>query len=272
MNLKTLTGSSIHAALQEARSLFGDHVVLLESAAPRDGQPARITVMADGAALDTAATPRRAAPTPARVPALAEDAAGRRTENVSTRAGARIDWSTDDEVPSGRPSVPALGPAARGTLYPSRSAALAPAAPAAPAPPALTASDIEHLLAAPLQALQARLDAMERRFGAAIIGAAHAFAAHPLFAALLAQGMRPQTATDAVRRARAERLRPGQRRGFAALGAGAGDAPPPRRHGSAPVGGHAAVYRAERGGQNVAPHQARPAHRLLRSPKARASS
>jgi flagellar biosynthesis protein FlhF len=39
-----------------------------------------------------------------------------------------------------------------------------------------------------------RIAGLERRLHSASIGAAHAFAAHPLFAGLLSQGMRPQTA------------------------------------------------------------------------------
>ena len=47
MNIKTLTGSSIHSALIEARRIFGDDVVLLESI-PAEGESlARITVMID---------------------------------------------------------------------------------------------------------------------------------------------------------------------------------------------------------------------------------
>ena len=47
MNVKTITASSIHAALIQARSELGDDVVLLESIPPSGDEPARITVMGD---------------------------------------------------------------------------------------------------------------------------------------------------------------------------------------------------------------------------------
>lgn len=47
MNVKTITAPTIHAALIEARRLLGDDVVLMESIPAQDGEPARITVMAD---------------------------------------------------------------------------------------------------------------------------------------------------------------------------------------------------------------------------------
>ena len=47
MKVKTLTGSSIQAALAEARRVFGDDVVLLESFPAQGDRPARITIMAD---------------------------------------------------------------------------------------------------------------------------------------------------------------------------------------------------------------------------------
>ncbi len=50
MNIKTIIGASIHAALAEARRLLGDDVVLLESVPPSGSEPARVTVMVDDAA------------------------------------------------------------------------------------------------------------------------------------------------------------------------------------------------------------------------------
>ncbi len=44
MTLKTLTGPTIRAALEDARRLFGPTVVLLQSAPPAPGQPASVTV------------------------------------------------------------------------------------------------------------------------------------------------------------------------------------------------------------------------------------
>ena len=198
MNLKTLTGSTIHAALQEARSLYGENVVLLESVGPQGGQPARITVFAEAA--EAAAAPRRAAPASVPAPAVPAFAAAAAAENLAPRPGSRVDFSADDALalpPAARGTLPTPAPAARGRLYPARTVSTAP--PSAPAPaaaaPALPLDALEKLLEAQMRAVQDKLDALERRFGQAVIGAAHTFAAHPLFAGLLEQGMRPQTAT-----------------------------------------------------------------------------
>ena len=69
MKIQTITGSSIHAALAEARRLLGDDVVLLESVPPAGSEPARITVMIDTVAAQKAPEPephvRRAVEEPA---------------------------------------------------------------------------------------------------------------------------------------------------------------------------------------------------------------
>jgi flagellar biosynthesis protein FlhF len=69
MNIKTITASSIHAALLEARRQLGDDVVLLESVPPRGSEPARITVMSDAPAPKPAARPALPAAAPRRAPA-----------------------------------------------------------------------------------------------------------------------------------------------------------------------------------------------------------
>ncbi len=57
MKIQTITGSSIQAALAEARRLLGDDVVLLESVPPAGSEPARITVMIDTSAAQQASEP-----------------------------------------------------------------------------------------------------------------------------------------------------------------------------------------------------------------------
>ena len=63
MQIKTITGASIHAALAEARRLLGDDVVLLESVPPSGSEPARVTVMVDDAVSQEVSSP---APAPRR--------------------------------------------------------------------------------------------------------------------------------------------------------------------------------------------------------------
>ena len=72
MNVKTLTGSSISALLAEARQLFGDDVVLLESVPPNGNQHARITVMVDA---PPSMAQRRVSPEPVMAPASAPEPA-----------------------------------------------------------------------------------------------------------------------------------------------------------------------------------------------------
>ena len=65
--------------------------------------------------------------------------------------------------------------------------------PSSPLPAHAATSRLEELLEAQLQLLHNRLDAMERRLGGAVVGASQRWVAHPLFAALLGQGLRPAT-------------------------------------------------------------------------------
>ncbi|MDX1532405.1 MAG: hypothetical protein R3362_12815, partial [Rhodothermales bacterium] len=187
MNLQTFTGPTIQAALAEARRRLGEDVVLLESAA-EPGQPARVTVLADGAALP------HSAPAPAAVPAAAP---------VGAPVGAPVVAPVGAEPaalgfgygaarapqPEGRAAYPAIGsapaapPARRGRLF---------APPAEPAP-SFSLDDVERLferhLAAQFDAhlgpLRERLDALERLTARFVPAGLQRWASHPLCHELL---------------------------------------------------------------------------------------
>ena len=222
MQLKTITGASIHAALSEARRLLGDDVVLLESVPPSGSEPARITVMVDAAAPQEAAAPAQTTgetveePSPYAPPGYGYGAArkpGR--EAVSTEESARLleQFSTAgdgavetiptsaflhdgshraEDASSFRPPTP-TGKPGRGRLFPDISDAGEPMQPSSPLPVHAATARLEELLDAQLTRLHERLDAMERRLDGAVIGASQRWVAHPLFAALLSQGLRPDT-------------------------------------------------------------------------------
>ena len=216
MKIQTITGASIHAALAEARRLLGDDVVLLESVPPQGSEPARITVMIDTTVQQT---PAPVAPPAAREAVLAAPAgygygaAKRRQANgVATEESARLlesfsmsgDGSvqalpasailddgphrTDDSMPPRQPYP--TGMSGRGRLFPEEGDAVRPSS---PLPAHAATSRLEELLEAQLKLLHNRLDAMERRLDGAVVGASHRWVAHPLFAALLQQGLRPAT-------------------------------------------------------------------------------
>ena len=216
MNIKTITGSSIHGALAEARRLFGDEVVLLESVPPSASEPARITVVIDGPSQEAAAPApagRRTAeePTPV-VPAGYGYGAVRRTDGgrlpaeESTEAVASFSQGSSRLVPA---RLPDSGPrggeavfdserdarkkAGRGRLFPTAEEGLQPAA---QIPAYAATTRLEQLLEAQLALLHKRLDDLERRLDGAIVGASHRWVAHPLFALLLGQGLRPGTVTS----------------------------------------------------------------------------
>lgn len=65
--------------------------------------------------------------------------------------------------------------------------------PSPPLPAHAATSRLEDILAAQLKLLHHRLDAMEHRLAGAVVGASQRWVAHPLFAALLGQGLRPAT-------------------------------------------------------------------------------
>ena len=206
MNVKTLFGASIADALAQARRLFGDDVVLLESVPPADGHPARITVLADAAA----ARAPEPAPAPAAAPAAAPVGYGYAAVAQATgssfpqeeRAPAPENFSPPPD-PRWAPPESADAPparAGRGRLF-----AAAPAAvPAAPEP----ASHLEERLEAQLRLLHERLDRMEQRFGTAVIGASQRWGAHPLFGRLLDDGFRPATVAALFEAAAAAGLAP----------------------------------------------------------------
>ena len=163
MQIKTITGSSIQAALTEARVTVGDDVVLLESVAATADQPARITVMLDPA-------PTREAPV-----AVAEPAGMAFGYAAAPRAAS-------EPAPTQQPRRP---------LYtPPR------AEPADPSPEVLERLD---RLAARLDGfdhLAARFDHLEQRLEAALAGATARWAAQPLHSALLRQGLKQETVTN----------------------------------------------------------------------------
>ena len=230
MKIKTITASSIHAALMEARRHLGDEVVLLESVPAEGDEPARITVMADGTARRPAqlATPAPVAAslnsdvqgggrfgyharTPAAEGSLAQEESALNGERSSGGDGAMLNPSgggpygidigrkkvrdlVDDDVPTyPEPRRRSSGtPAGRGQLFPNAPDQVRRGASGVPA----TSFDaVEQLLKAQLELLHTRLDKIERRFGGAIIGAAQTWTTNPLFGALLQHGFRPGTVT-----------------------------------------------------------------------------
>lgn len=226
MNMKTLTGPSIHAALAEARHLLGDDVVLIESVAAEDGRPARVTVMVDtpappvpaAAAVQPAPSPRpvtapQAAPVAVRqpVPELAGSSPASsapfgyaaQSNLRSTPPGAENAARPASEEPASRATRPApFEHMMRGEVDRSMNLAaprtggrgrLFDAADAGTALPYMAAY-VQHL-EAHLERLHQRLDDMEQRFGSALVGSAHRWTAHPLFKHLLNQGFQPDTIT-----------------------------------------------------------------------------
>jgi flagellar biosynthesis protein FlhF len=221
MNVKTIEGRSIQAALAEARRVLGDEVVLLDSVPARDDRPARVTVMLDAAPAD--ATPERrrsvghtvptrqgaSAQASRRTPerrASTERAANRRTaqpaggrgEQVSDGTGGLVDVMEDSPIDVQglaermrqlTASARRTQDPARGDLFPKTGAA------ANDSPPPSSSADLEALLESQLRVLHDRLETMERRFGGAVIGAGHRWAAHPLYAQLLERGMAASTLT-----------------------------------------------------------------------------
>lgn len=171
MDIKTLTGSSIQAALAEARRLLGDDVVLLESVAASGTEPARITVMVDEA---LAAPPRTTAAV--EEPALAD--AG----TVGYGYAAQMDLPRVERPAA---AAPAFSSAMRAPAHP-RLFAPEPVAPTA------DVTAIEALLDARLGGLLDRLGALESNGPA--LGLAREWLTHPLYGDLLASGLRPGTA------------------------------------------------------------------------------
>ena len=212
MNIKTLTGSSIHSALIEARRIFGDDVVLLESIPAEGDSPARITVMIDTPVPSRAETP---VPAPQQTVPVTED--GNRSFGYGPNIQRTLSSTNVTDTPAhyssqlanfsfnstpskqegalGQPgitypyqagsSVPANRP--RNTIFSDQeeSSSLLPA----------RADQLQDILEAQLKLIHDRLDILDRRFEDAIIGASIEWTSHPLFARLLKQGMKPSTVT-----------------------------------------------------------------------------
>lgn len=225
MKVKTITGSSIHAALVEARRLLGDDVVLLESIAGTDTEPARITVMAETSTSKPEKALVAASESPA--PALtgygygavsranngvqAKEESARASESFSTkladlgqaleaqrliaeRKRAQKTVNPVQAEPEGiQPQPKPTRSPGRGRLFPEVPGSIPPANPE-PTPNPST-ERLEKLFEAQLKMLHDRLDQMERRFSASLIGSSQMWVTHPLFSGLLDRGMHPATVT-----------------------------------------------------------------------------
>ncbi len=230
MNLKTLTGPSIHAVLKEARRMFGDDVVLLESVPPQGNQPARITVMTDHPLPDPSAG-RAARPVPRRrtasvephaepfepelVPAgdLAEPypAASAQSGKAPVRRKPvlgygyhaapalteREEATPAEEGFSPRRRAPVRAPATE-TPEPPRQAArnrLFPASgpPAFPGQPAR--QQLETLVTTQLDKLESHYARLERRLSETILSATREWVTHPYYGLLYGQGLHTRTLT-----------------------------------------------------------------------------
>lgn len=209
MNIKTLTAPSIQEALADAREMLGDDVVLLESVAARDGQPARITVMVDAPLPAPRQTPQPAAPVPAFAGAEAPSGAPSGFGYAAAPHASRSPVSEGSTYPRGAQfSAPSPRPqSSRQRLFPET--------PPAPQPPAFDAARFEQtiarLLDERLQPLLQRLEGLERA-GGTMLHAVQRWAAHPLFADLLAQGFRPETVGALFQRAADDGYQPGGER------------------------------------------------------------
>ena len=213
MKIKTLTGSSIHAALIEARRSFGDDVVLLESIPAEGDSPARITVMIDtpiaAPAQTKAPSPRNTVPSP--VPTEATYGYGQQafgkmssTGNVETPVryssqpakislnsssiqaqSSQIERSVNYPYPANTSSLPSHTPRNRIFNEQEENESLLPA----------RADQLQDLLEAQLKLIHSRLDQLDLRFRDAMVGASIQWTSNALFSRLLKQGMRPSTIT-----------------------------------------------------------------------------
>ena len=228
MKIKTLTGSSIHSALIEARRIFGDDVVLLESIPAEGESPARITVMIDKPIPSPAETAAPAARQS--VPASAQEGrvygygpAINRTVNSTSVADAPAHYSSQLANFSFNSSPPqynvAPGQQSVTIPYPSDGRANHPGNPRNTIFPnqeendsllPVKADQFQELLEGQLQLIHNRLDQLDRRFEEAIIGASIKWTSNPLFARLLRQGMRPSTVTRLFEQLMTKGLEPDQ--------------------------------------------------------------
>ena len=212
MNIKTLTGSSIHSALIEARRIFGDDVVLLESIPAEGDSPARITVMVDTPVPSQAEKKMPAHHTTVPAGSRESRTSGygpnmQRTTTSTSVSDAPAHYSSqlaNFSFNSSPSQVEERGlqkavtypyqnglstqiDRPRNTIFSDQddSSSMLPA----------RADQFQDLLEAQLKLIHDRLDILDRRFEDAIIGASIQWTSHPLFARLLKQGMRPSTVT-----------------------------------------------------------------------------
>lgn len=188
MTVKTLSAPTISAALAEARRLFGEDVVLLESHPPAGTRPARVTVAADPAPAvspDTQSISRviervRQQPTPA---------FGYATAGASIDLLAEDDAAGEDEF-SPRP-MPPRG-RARGRIFPTDGR---PVRSEEPVGAREVTRDLEQLLEQRIGTIHERLEGIERRFEGHPASAGK-WLRHPLFNRLLDRGLQPETVTE----------------------------------------------------------------------------
>ena len=207
MKIKTLTGSSIHAALIEARRFLGDDVVLLESIPAEGDTPAKITVMVDDEPAvtrpseSTAAIHGSSAGSYGYASSAQHDASAAVASNRSgtgvNNSGAGVNFSYNGPNGSYSPSAnhsAYVQPFTAGRQGRERNELFVPPGNSGSHLP-VKADQFKELLESQLKLIHKRLDELDRRFEGAIIGAGIRWASHPLYARLLHQGFRPSTVT-----------------------------------------------------------------------------
>ncbi|MEM1128042.1 MAG: flagellar biosynthesis protein FlhF [Bacteroidota bacterium] len=196
MQTRTLTAPSIHAALIEARRLYGDEVVLLESFPPQGTTPARVTVLADDPAPVRAEAPVPAAfgyhAQQARTTALVADGPPPPPSEPEAPAGPRPRLGRPGGVTPGSALQKRRTEVGRGRLFDPSSTL--PRTRSGGFDREAVLSVLEDAFEGHFRKLHARVDALDHRMGTALIGASHTWTAHPLFRALLDQGLQPATA------------------------------------------------------------------------------
>lgn len=235
MNVKTFTASTIQEALSTAREKLGDEVVLLESAAASQREPARVTVMGgdDGGRASrgnrsdssrshtggSGSSRRRAGPS--RAGSDDRTAVAEKTENAArtgesssrSRTGRQQRYESIQNVLAERDqtSEPASEHSSskhekgRRTPRPARSKQARERLfdrsgnPKKTPDMADAGAEATYLLENQLSLLHERMDRLERRLGESLVGTAQKWAAHPLFAALLEKGLPPGTAAELFR-------------------------------------------------------------------------
>lgn len=201
MDVRTVTGSSIQAALTKARAEFGDGVVLIESTPASGDRPARISIMLDESTPETTGA-RDSRP---RVPKPPED--GSLVDTGSTVGNSRAGGSQagygaggDPPAERGRSAGDSSNGSGwrrdvddlmidqkqtgRGAVFPSSRSTEQDVDP--------SASDPERVVENRLSLLRNRLGGTGTEMGDREV---ERWVAHPFFAKLLDEGMRPRTVT-----------------------------------------------------------------------------